>query len=615
MRLLPLSSFLCSLTISMLAGCGGGIPPTISASPKNQTVIAGQTASFSVTATGTGSLSYQWYRNGELVSGADSPTYAIAETSASDDGAVFTATVSNSSGSATSESALLTVYSIDVLTYHNDNARTGQYLAETTLTPGNVNQAHFGKINFLPMDGRVDATPLYASKVTVPNNGVHNLLIAASENDSVYAFDADTGAIVWQVSMLKAGETPSNDPSGVTPFEIGVNDTPVIDRTMGPNGVIYVTASSLLTQNGSNTYYQRLHALDLALGTELFGGPVDVKATYPGTGVGSDGTNVIFDPEQYRERAGLLLLNHVIYTTWASHYDLRPYTGWIIGYNEFTLAQTTVLNITPNGNTGAIWMGGSAPAADASGNIYLLDANGYFDTTLDSKGFPIDGDYGNAFLKLSTTNGLAVADYFEMDNGVVESDDDQDLGSGGAMVLPDQNDGSDNILHLAVGAGKDGNLYVVNRDSLGKFSENNNNIYQELAGVLAEGIWGAPAYFNGAVYYGSLNGPLQKFTIKNAKLLSTAKTAHVYGYPGITPSISANIASNAIVWGVESLGGGPAVLHAYDATNLNEIYNSNQASGGRDQYGLRLSFMTPMIANGKVFATTTNGVAVFGLLP
>ncbi|MFY9911478.1 MAG: pyrrolo-quinoline quinone [Candidatus Sulfotelmatobacter sp.] len=614
MRLLPLSSFLCFLTISILAGCGGGIPPTISSGPKNQTVIAGQSVSFSVTATGAGKLGYQWYRNGEPISGASSPSYAIAATSAPDDGAFFTATVSNSSGSATSESALLTVYSTDVLTYHNDNARTGQYLAETTLTPSNVNEAHFGKLNFLYMDGRVDATPLYASKVMVPNKGVHNLLIAASENDSVYAFDADTGAIVWQVSMLKVGETPSNDPSGVVPFEIGVNATPVIDRGMRPNGAIYVVASSLLTQDGSETYYQRLHALDLALGTELFGGPVDVKATYPGTGDGSDGTNVVFDSEQYRERAGLLLLNHVIYTTWASHYDLRPYTGWIIGYNEFTLAQTTMLNITPNGNTGGIWMGGSAPASDASGNIYFLDGNGYFDTALDSKGFPIDGDYGNAFMKLSTTSGLAVKDYFEMDNGVVESDEDRDLGSGGAMVLPDQNDSSGNILHLAVGAGKDGNLYVVNRDSLGKFSKNNNNIYQELAGDLAQGIFGAPAYFNGAVYYGSVNGPLQKFTIKNAKLLSTAKTAHVFGYPGTTPSISANITSNAIVWGVESTGYWQ-VLHAYDATNLNEIYNSDQASGGRDQYGVRLSFMTPMIANGKVFVTTTNGVGVFGLLP
>lgn len=614
MRLLPLSSFLCFLTISILAGCGGGIPPTISASPKNQTVIAGQTASFSVTATGTGNLSYQWYRNGEPISGAGSPTYKISATSASDDGALFTANVANSSGSATSESALLTVYSVDVLTYHNDNARTGQYLAETTLTPSNVNQAHFGRLNFLFMDGRVDATPLYASKVTVPNKGVHNLLIAASENDSVYAFDADTGAIVWQVSMLKAAETPSNDPSGVVPWEIGVNATPVIDRGMGPNGVIYVVASSLLTQNGSKTYSQRLHALDLALGTELFGGPVDVKAKYPGTGDNSDGTNVIFDPGQYRERAGLLLLRGIVYTTWASHYDVRPYTGWIIGYNESTLAQTTVLNITPNGNAGAIWMGGSAPASDASGNIYLLDGNGYFDTTLDSKGFPINGDYGNAFLKLSTTNGLAVDDYFEMDNGVVESDEDQDLGSGGAMVLPNEDDGSGNILNLAVGAGKDGSLYVVNRDSLGKFSENNKNIYQELVGALPVGIWGAPAYFNSAVYYGSVNGPLQKFTIKNGKLSSTARTAHVFEYPGTTPSISANITSNGIVWGVENAAGW-AVLHAYNATNLNEIYNSHQASDGRDQYGYILSFMTPMIADGKVFVTTWNGVGVFGLLP
>jgi len=567
-----------------------------------------------VVAAGVGTLTYQWYRNGESISGAVSATYNIAPTIAADNGSFLSVRVSNSSGSTTSEPALLTVYPIDVLTYHNDNARTGQYLAETILTPSNVNQAQFGKINFLPMDGRVDATPLYASKVTVPDKGVHNLLIAASEDDSVYAFDADTGETIWQVSMLKAGETPSDDPSGVHNFAIGVNATPVIDRGMGPNGVIYVAASSLLTRDGTKTYYQRVHALDLALGTELLEGPVDVAAAYPGTGDNSNGKFVIFDPEQYRERCGLLLLNGIVYTTWASHYDVRPYTGWIIGYSESTLAQTSVLNLTPNGSSGAIWMSGSGPAADDLGDIYLLDANGYFDTTLDSMGFPIDHDYGNAFVKLST-HGLAVRDYFEPDNGVVESDGDIDLGSGGAMLLPDQSDSLGDILHLAVGAGKDSNLYVVNRDSMGKFSQSNNNIYQELVGALAGGIWSSPAYFNNAVYYGPNSSPLLAFTVKNAKLSSTAtaRTANIFGYPGTTPSISANIMSNGIVWAVENATG-VAVLHAYHAANLNEIYNSNQASGGRDQFGYTLSFMTPVIANGKVFVTTQNGVGVFGLL-
>jgi hypothetical protein len=275
-----------------------------------------------------------------------------------------------------------------------------------------------------------------------------------------------------------------------------------------------------------------------------------------------------------------------------------------------------VLNVTPNGNEGAIWMSGAGLAADSSGNIYFLDANGDFDTNLTASGLPSDGDYGNAFLKLSTSgNKLAVSDYFEMDNGVAESGSDTDLGSGGMIVLPDLTNGSGITMHLAVGAGKDGNLYVVNRDSMGKFSSNNNNIYQELAGALPGGIWAMPAYFNKTIYYGSVGSPIQAFTITNAKLSTTAtsKTATSFGYPGATPSISANGASNGIVWAVENSN--PAILHAYNATNLNELYNSNQASGGRDQFGAGNKFITPTIVNGKVLVGTTNGVAVFGLLP
>jgi hypothetical protein len=369
-----------------------------------------------------------------------------------------------------------------------------------------------------------------------------------------------------------------------------------------------------MSKDGSGTYHQRLHALDLALGTELFGGPAEIQASYPGTGDSSNGTSVIFEPGQYKERSALLLLNGVIYTGWASHCDARPYTGWILGYNENTLAQTSVLNVTPNGYDGAIWMAGAGLAADSSSNIYFLDANGDFDTTLNGSGFPSDGDYGNAFMKLSTSSGLAVADYFEMDNGVAESGSDTDLGSGGMIVLPDLNDGSGNTWHLAVGAGKDSNLYLVNRDSMGKFSSNN-NIYQELAGALPGGVWAMPAYFNNTIYYGSVGSPIQAFTFTNAKLSTsaTSQTANSFGYPGATPSVSANGTSNGIVWAVEN--NSPAVLHAYNAANLNELYNSNQASGGRDQFGSGNKYITPMIVNGKVFVGTPNGVAVFGLLP
>ena len=613
----------------ILAGCSSSsqpgptvlsaAAPSITTQPANQTVTAGQTATFSVTVMGTTPFSYQWQNGATAITGATSSSYTTPATTTADSGSQYSVVVSNAIATVTSNAATLTVNAAvaattDVLTYHNDIARTGQNLTESTLTTSNVNSSTFGKLGFYAVDGLVDAEPLYASNLAVPNNGTHNVLIAATEHDSVYAFDADSGASLWQVTMLKTGETTSDDRGcgQVTP-EIGVTSTPVIDRTSGPNGAVYVVAMS---KDASGDYHQRLHALDLALGTELFGGPTEVQATYPGTGDNSSNGKVVFDPGQYEERSALLLLNGVIYTGWTSHCDARPYTGWIMGYSESTLAQTTVLNVTPNGNEGSIWMAGAGLAADTSGNIYFLDANGVFDTTLNSGGFPSQGDYGNAFMKLSTSgNQLAVADYFEMDNGPAESDSDTDLGSGGTIVLPDLIDGSGNTWHLAVGAGKDSNLYLVNRDSMGKFSPNNNNIYQELSGALPGGVFAMPAYFNNTIYYGSVGSPIQAFTITNAKLSTsaTAQTANTFGYPGATPSISANGSSSGIVWAVENTS--PAVLHAYNATNLSEIYNSNQASNGRDQFGNGNKFITPTIINGKVFVGTPTGVAVFGLLP
>jgi len=577
----------------------------------------GQRATFTVAASGSGPLSYRWQKGTTPIAGATSAAYTTAPATPAADGSQFSVVISSPNGDVTSNSATLTVNpATDVLTYHNDNARTGQNLTESILTTTNVNSAQFGKLGFYTVDGIVDAEPLYASNVAVPSAGTHNLLIVATENGSVYAFDADSGLTIWQVSLLQPGETADPDPASPTFPAIGVNATPVIDRTSGPNGAIYVVAESAQTENGPMSHHQRLHALDLVLGTELFSGPVDIQATYPGTGDNSDGTNVVFDPGQYRERTALLLLNGVIYTAWASHYDIRPYTGWIIGYSGSTLAQTSVLNVTPNGNSGAIWMSSAGLASDTSGNIYFLDANGTFDSTLNASGFPSEGDYGNAFMKVSTAgNQLAVADYFEMSNGFAESGGDTDLGSGGALLLPDLSDGSGHTLHLAVGAGKDSNLYVVNRDSMGKFSANDSGIYQELEAALPIGVWSTPAYFNSTIYYGSVDSPIRAFTISNAKLSthSTAQTAKSFEYPGATPSISANGASNGLVWAVENTS--LAVLRAYDATNLNELYDSNQASGGRDQFGASSKFITPMIANGKVFVGTPNGVAVFGILP
>jgi outer membrane protein assembly factor BamB len=499
------------------------------------------------------------------------------------------------------------------VTYKNDVARTGQNLSESALTPASVNSSSFGKLRTLSVDGKVDAQPLLLSGLTV-QGAAHNVVFVATENDSVYAFDADTGSQLWQVSVLGAGETVSDLPpyacDQVAPT-IGITSTPVIDRSAGAHGTIFVVAMSKASSSGA--YHQRLHALDVTTGAEQLGGPVDVAATFPMIG----GTTT-FDPAQYEERAALLLVGGTLYTSWTSHCDAAPYSGWVIAYSESTLTRTAVFNAAPNsGGVGpAIWMSGGGPAADASGNVYLLTANGAFETTLDGNGFPSQGDYGNSFLKLTLSgNTLSVSDYFAMLNGVDESSHDQDLGSGGILLLPDQTDSGGTVRHLAVGAGKDGNLYVVNRDTMGKFSASANNIWQQLSGALGGGIWSTPAYYNGTLYYGPNGGALLAFTVSGAQLSTSPSSMSpgTFTYPGTAPAVSANGSTGGIVWAHENSS--PAVLHAYDAGNLShELYNSNQAANGRDQLGPGNKFITPMIADGKVFVGTQNGVAVFGLL-
>ena len=594
------------------------VGPSISTQPINQTVTVGQTAMFSVVAAGTAPLTYQWQKNNVNISNSTSASYTTPPTAIGDSGATFRVIVTNSVTSIMSISASLTVNPVvtsagtDVTTYHNDVGRTGQNTTETILTQANVNMTTFGLLRNLAVDGLVDAEPLYLSQLSVAGTA-HNVVFIVTEHDSVYAFDSDTGAQLWKVSLLGSGETTSDDRGcgQVTP-EIGITSTPVIDRTAGAHGILYAVAMS---KNGS-TYFQRLHALDITTGAELEGGPVTVQATYPGTGDNSSGGQVVFDPKQYNERAALLLLNGVIYTGWASHCDFSPYTAWIMGYNQTTLAQTSVLNLTPNGNEGSIWQSGGGLAADAQGNIYALIANGTFDTALDANGFPNQQDYGNGYVKVSTAGGtLKVADYFNMSNTVNESGGDVDLGSGGAMVLPDLAYGTASTLNLAVGAGKDGNLYVVNRNNMGKWNANSNNVYQELPGAVPNGVWGVPAYFNSTVYYCDQGGTLKSFSIANGKLSTTpVQTGASFTYPGVLPSVSANGSSNGIVWAIENTGN--AVLHAFAANDLTqELYNSDQASNGRDHFGSGNKFITPMIADGKVFAATTNSVAVFGLLP
>jgi hypothetical protein len=499
-----------------------------------------------------------------------------------------------------------------VLTYHNDTFRTGGYRQETKLTPTNVNSTTFGKLFIMPADGLVDAQPLYVPSLSIAG-ATHNVVFVATENDTVYAYDADaSGSPLWQVTMLLSGETPSDNRGcgQITP-EIGVTSTPVIDTTVGPHGTMYVIAMS---KDSSGNYHHRLHALDITTGAEQFGGPVDVSATYPGSGESSSGGQVVFDAAQYDERAALLISNGSVITSWGSHCDAQPYTGWVISYSETSLAQLSVLNVTPNGGEGAVWQSGNGPAADSNGNIYLLVANGTFDTTLNGSGFPSEGDYGNAFLKISnTSNKLAVADYFTMFNTVSESDADEDLGSGGAMLIPALTNTSGKTVQLAVGAGKDSNLYIVNRNNMGKFSSSSNNVYQELSGALPGGVWSSPAYWDGHIYYAANGDYLRSFYWKDNVFTLGSKSAHQFGYPGATPCVSSNGTSDAIVWVTENVS--PAVLWAYSATNLTTVlYNSTQA-GTRDSFGNGNKFITPMVANGKVYVGTQTGVGVLGLLP
>ena len=625
-----LIGILLSSAAALLTACGGGGgdsnssggggdigatgAPTISIHPSDQSVVTGGTATFTVSANGTGPLNYQWQKSGAAISGATAASYTTPAVSSDDDGALFMVVVSNGAGSVSSSKARLTVSAValtgtDVVTYKNDVARTGQNLTETLLTPANVNSTSFGLLRNLAVDGKVDAQPLYLSRLPIAGSA-HNVVFVATEHDSVYAFDVDTGSKLWQVSLLGAGESLSDTRgcSQVTP-EIGITSTPVIDKSAGPNGAIYVVAMS----KAGSTYHQRLHALDVTTGAELFGGPTEITATFP-TASGS----TTFDPAQYEERAALLLANGTLYTSWTSHCDITPYTGWIIAFDRTTLARSAVLNVAPNSNGAgpAVWMSGGGPGADAAGNVYLLTANGAFETTLDSNGFPNRQDYGNSFLKFATAGGtLTVADYFTMSNVIAESAADADLGSGGQMLLPDLTDSNGTVKHLVVGAGKDGNIYVVDRDSMGHFSASANNIWQQLTNAIPGGIWSTPAYYNGSVLFGEVGASLKSFALTNAKLGTSpaSQTATSFNYPGTSPAVSANGTSNGIVWAHENRD--PAVLHAYEATNLaHELYNSTQAANNRDRFGTGNKFITPTIADGKVFVGTTAGVAVFGLL-
>ena len=486
----------------------------------------------------------------------------------------------------------------DVLTYHNDNARTGQNLNETQLSPQTVNPSGFSKLFSYGVDGYVYAQPLYKSNVSIAG-GTHNVVYVATEHNSVYAFDADSNAgsnsgPLWTVNLGPSVPNSDVGTDDIVP-EIGITGTPVID---GASGTLYVVAKT--KENG--TYVQRLHALDLGTGGEKMGGPVVIQASVAGTGDGNDGNgNVPFDPLRQNQRPALLLLNGAVYIGWASHGDNGPYHGWVIGYDASTLAQVGVYCTTPNGGLGGVWMSGGGLAADSSGNIFFETGNGTFQA---------GSDYGDSFLKLSASNGtLSFQDFFTPFNQQDLSNGDVDLGSGGVVLLPDQPGAHP---HVMVGAGKEGRIYLVDRDNLGQFNAGADNVVQELPGALP-GVFSTAAYFAGNLYYKGTDGSLVAYALSNGLLQTppVSQSGVTWSWPGSTPSISAGGSSGGIVWAIEN-NVNPAVLHAFDASNLgNELYNSNQNSG--DQPGPGVKFSVPTVAGGKVYVGTATGLAVYGL--
>jgi hypothetical protein len=508
---------------------------------------------------------------------------------------------------------------VDVLTYHNDNLRTGANLKETILTPANVNSGQFGKLFDQAVDGYVYGQPLYVSGLGIAGS-THNVVYVVTEHDSVYAFDADSdagpnAAPLWHASFIDPAHGITTVPSAdvgsddIVP-EIGITSTPVIDRT---RGTIYVLAKT--KENGA--WFQRLHALELATGAEKPGSPVTIAATALGNGGGSVNGLITFDALIENQRSALLLLNGVIYIAWASHGDNGPAHGWVIGYNEQTLAQVSTYIATPDGGLGDIWMSGCGPSADATGNIYVATGNGTFDT--DPSGHHLGNNFGDSLLKLSTANGgLALSDFFTPANQAYLNDNDVDFGSCGVMLLPDQPGPHP---HLGIAAGKDAVLFVFDRDRLGGYFPDNTGVYESLPNGIP-GSFATPAYFDGRIYihaYGSGGEDVLKAFAVRGDYVDPAPVsngADFFDYPGATPAISASGAANGIVWEIENTGAAsPATLHASRADDVSRrLYTSDDAGVRDNPAGHAVKFTVPAVSNGKVYIGTDSTLTVFGPL-
>ena len=502
-----------------------------------------------------------------------------------------------------------------VTTQHNDNFRTGQNLNETVLTPATVNSSQFGKLFSQSVDGYVYAQPLYVPTVNIPGKGVHNVVYVATEHEGVYAFDADSNtgsnsSPLWYSTFIDPAQgittVSTNDVNcsdGVVP-EIGITSTPVVDPA---TNTIYLLAET--KENGS--FFHRLHALDLSTGTEKFSGPVAIQGSVPGSGAGSSGGMVAFDPLQHLNRPGLLLTSGGnIFLAWASNCDNPPFHGWVMAYDKTSLHQTGIWATTANGDGGGIWTSGAGLSADGSGSVYFATGNGTFDTN----GTPVD--FGDSVVRMAASaSGLTVADYFTPYNQQELANNDEDVASGGSLLLPDQPGPHPQEL---IQVGKEGSIYVIDRTAMGHYnSHNNSQIVQNLTGQIG-GIYGLPAYWNGNVYFAASYDNLKAFSLTNGMLsaVPTSGSPTGFHYPGATPSVSANGTSGAIVWILQTdqQNGGNEVLRAYDATNLaNELYDSNQ-NQGRDNPGGAVKYAVPTIANGKVYVGSASAIHFYGLL-
>ena len=520
-----------------------------------------------------------------------------------------------------------------VFTMRNDNARTGQNLFETVLTPQTVNAKTFGKVFSYSVDGQIFAQPLYVPKVTIPGKGIHNVVYVATENDSLYAFDADglSAAPLWQVSFVNpaAGVTPVLCPPKTSPNYycsifpvIGISSTPVIDPA---TNTMYVLTRLLK----SNNYVQSLHAVDITTGAEKFGGPVNITGSVPGTGTGSVNGVLAFSATTSIQRAGLLLNNGRVYIAWAGTTH-----GWLMSYDATTLQQKSIMSTSPNWIGAGAWGAGNAIAADAAGNIFAAFGDGGFD--LDTGGI----DFGDTLAKFDPNMNLL--DYFTPMDQQCRAENDRDLGSGGPMLMPSQPGSVTNEILIA---GKGGNpcdtnpanspIYVVNRDAMGGYNATADSAVQNVPGAPG-GYWSSPAYWQSAnasyVYYGGVTAGrgsgdyMKMFSVTNGLLSSTPTSQTSNLFPvGATPSISANSTTNGVVWAVERQdalgtvpGTMPAVLFAYDATNLGRmLYNSANVftNGGlRDSLGCGNKFAVPTVANGRVYVGTQHELDVFGIL-